>query len=69
MNYVNNIYTLAMDMLNQENFSESEKLLKIALLKPSYKDVDNLKNIATFEPIYRKANEFLEARKIPISIL
>ena len=62
--YVNNIYTLAMDMLEQENFSESEKLLKeIALLKPSYKDVDNLKNIATFEPIYRKANEFLELEK------
>ena len=63
-NYVNNIYTLAMDMLEQENFSESEKLFKeIALLKPSYKDVDNLKNIATFEPIYRKANEFLELEK------
>ena len=62
--YVNDIYTLAMDMLEQENFSESEKLLKeIALLKPSYKDVDNLKNIATFEPIYRKANEFLELEK------
>ena len=62
--YVNNIYTLAMDMLEQENFSESEKLLEeIALLKPSYKDVDNLKNIATFEPIYRKANEFLELEK------
>tara|TARA_B100001741_G_C16552519_1_gene600198 strand:- start:3393 stop:4787 length:1395 start_codon:yes stop_codon:yes gene_type:complete len=62
--YVNNIYTLAMDMLKQENFSESEKLLKeIALLKPGYKDVDNLKNIATFEPIYRKANEFLELEK------
>tara|TARA_Y100000813_G_scaffold94987_1_gene67646 strand:- start:5985 stop:7379 length:1395 start_codon:yes stop_codon:yes gene_type:complete len=62
--YVNNIYTLAMDMLDQENFSESEKLLKeIALLKPSYKDVDNLKNIATYEPIYRKANEFLELEK------
>ena len=62
--YVKDIYLQAMDMLNQENFSESEKILKeIAVLKPSYKDVDNLKNIATFEPIYRKANEFLEAEK------
>ena len=53
-----------MDLLEQENFSESEKLLKeVALLKPNFKDVNDLKNVATFEPIYRKANEFLELEK------
>ena len=63
-NYVSTIYVQAMDLLEQENFSESEKLLKeVALLKPNFKDVNNLKNVATFEPIYRKANEFLELEK------
>ena len=53
-----------MDLLEQENFSESEKLLKeVALLKPNFKDVNDLKNVATFEPIYRKANELLELEK------
>ena len=62
--YVSTIYVEAMDLLELENFYESEKLLKeIALLKPNFKDVNNLKNVATFEPIYRKANEFLEIEK------
>ena len=62
--YVSTIYVEAMDLLEQENFSESEKLLKeVALLKPNFKDVNDLKNVATFEPIYRKANEFLELEK------
>ena len=35
-----------MDLLEQENFSESEKLLKeVALLKPNFKDVNDLKNV------------------------
>ena len=63
-NYVSTIYAQAMDLLEQENFSASEKLLKeVALLKPNFKDVNDLKNVATFEPIYRKANEFLELEK------
>lgn len=62
--YVSTIYFEAMDLLEKENFSESEKLLKeVALLKPNFKDVNDLKNVATFEPIYRKANEFLELEK------
>jgi tetratricopeptide (TPR) repeat protein len=62
--YVNTIYTDALALLDEENFSESEKLLKeVALLKPNFKEVNSLKNVATFEPIYRQANEYLELEK------
>lgn len=62
--YVNTIYAEAMGLLENENFSESEKLLKeVALLKPNFKDVNDLKNVATYEPIYRQANEYLELEK------
>ena len=62
--YVNTIYADAMNLLSNENFSDSEKLLKeVALLKPNFKDVNDLKNVATFEPIFRKANEYLELEK------
>ncbi len=62
--YVETTYLEAMAFLDEENFSESEKRLKeIALLKPNYKDVDKLKDVATFEPIYRQANDFLVAEK------
>ena len=37
--------------------------LKKFLLKPSYKDVDDLQNVATFEPKYRSAVSFLEIEK------
>ena len=52
-----------MDLLEQENFFKSEILLKRLLFKPNFKNVNDLKNVATFEPIYRKANEFLELEK------
>ena len=62
--YVSTIYDEAMDLLEQENFFKSEILLKeVALLKPNFKNVNDLKNVATFEPIYRKANKFLELEK------
>ena len=62
--YVKTSYNQAMSLLEEENFVESEKLLKeIALLKPNYKDVDALKDVAAFEPLYRKANAFLENEK------
>tara|TARA_B100000963_G_scaffold271181_1_gene239363 strand:- start:5386 stop:6810 length:1425 start_codon:yes stop_codon:yes gene_type:complete len=62
--YVSTTYFEAMNLLDNENFPESEKLLnEVALLKPNFKDVNNLKNVATYEPIYRKANEFLEIEK------
>lgn len=63
-NYVENTYEKAMQFLDDENFSESEILLKeISILKPNYKNTDQLKDVATFEPIYRKANENLELEK------
>lgn len=62
--YVNQIYSESMELLSEENFSESEKLLReIASLKPNFKDVNNLKNVATYEPIYRSANSFLDNEK------
>ena len=62
--YVSTIYSEAMDFLEQEQFQKSETLLKeINVLKPNYKDVAELKDVATFEPIYRKANDFLELEK------
>jgi hypothetical protein len=62
--YVESSYNHAVELLGYENFSESELLFKeISILKPNFKDVDNMKDIATFEPIYRKANGFLEMEK------
>ena len=47
--YVSTIYVEAMDLLEQENFSESEKILKeVALLKPNFKDVNDLKTCSNF---------------------
>ena len=42
-----------------------EKLLKeVALLKPNFKDVNDLKNVATFEPIYTFHHQkYKKARK------
>lgn len=63
-NYVTESYNKAIDLLEEERFAESEKLLKeITVLKPNFKDVESMKNVATFEPIYRSANEFLELEK------
>lgn len=63
-NYVVANYDKAIDLLEEEKFAGSEKLLKeITLLKPNFKDVESMKNVATFEPIYRSANEFLEVEK------
>jgi len=62
--YVATNYDKAIDLLEEEKFAESENLLKeITLLKPNFKDVESMKNVATFEPIYRSANEFLELEK------
>ena len=62
--YLENIYTKALNLLSEEKFNEAEELFKeISLLKPSYRDVDDLQNVATFEPIYRSAVSFLEIEK------
>lgn len=62
--YVKENYDKAIDLLEEEKFAESEEILKeITLLKPNFKDVESMKNVATFEPIYRTANSFLENEK------
>ena len=62
--YLDNIYTKALDLLSEEKFNEAEVLFKeVSLLKPSYRDVDDLQNVATFEPKYRSAVSFVEIEK------
>ena len=62
--YVEKTYNEAISLLDKENFSQAEKLFKeINLLKPNYKDVDEMKDIATYEPIYRQGNNLLEMQK------
>ena len=62
--YLDDIYTKALNLLSEEKFNEAELLFKeVSLLKPSYRDVDDLQNVATFEPKYRSAVSFLEIEK------
>tara|TARA_B100000900_G_scaffold368276_1_gene345374 strand:+ start:534 stop:1913 length:1380 start_codon:yes stop_codon:yes gene_type:complete len=62
--YLEEIYSKALHLLKEEIFDEAEVLFKeISLLKPSYKDVDDLQHVATFEPKYRSAVSFLENEK------
>ena len=62
--YLADIYNKALHLLSEEKFNEAEVLFKeISLLKPSYRDVDDLQNVATFEPKYRAAVSFLEIEK------
>ena len=56
--YVETSYNKAVKLLDKEDFTNSESLFKeISKLKPNYKDVNNMKDIATFEPIYRNGNK------------
>ena len=62
--YLEEIYTKALNLLAEEKFNEAEILFKeVSSLKPSYRDVDDLQNVATFEPKYRSAVAFLEVEK------
>ena len=62
--YLEDIYNNALHLLSEEKFNEAEVLFKeVSLLKPSYRDVDDLQNVATFEPKYRSAVSFLEIEK------
>lgn len=62
--YLEEIYSKALNFLTVEKFNEAEILFKeISLLKPSFKDVTDLQNVATFEPKYRLAVSFLESEK------
>ena len=62
--YVEKSYNNALEFLNNENFPEAEEIFhEISILKPNFRDVNSMKDIATYEPIYRKANELLEIKK------
>ena len=51
------LLTFPLTSLNARLFKD------VSLLKPSYRDVDDLQNVATFEPKYRTAVSFLEIEK------
>ena len=62
--YVDKQYSKGMVLLQNEDFQESENIFKeIKLLKPNYKDVDDLQRVAEFEPKYRLAISFLQNDK------
>ena len=62
--YVENSYNSATEFLKNEKFSDAEKLFhEISLLKPNFRDVNSMKDIATYEPIYRNAIHLLEVGK------
>ena len=62
--YVDENYEIALKLLEEEQFDGAEKLFKeIALLKPNYKDVNSLKDVAEYEPKFRHASALLEQEK------
>lgn len=62
--YVEDIYQEALTLLESEKFYEAEAIFKeVSLLKPAYKDVDDLQNVAAYEPKYRAAVTQLENEK------
>lgn len=62
--YVSEQYEKALGLLDEEDFKTAEKhFIEIDNLMPNYKDVSDLKNIATFEPKYRSASEALQAER------
>jgi hypothetical protein len=66
--YVDGLYAEAIKLLDKEEFAASEDIFsEIALLKPDFKDVDELKEVAIYEPKYRQANELLENEKFRAS--
>lgn len=66
--YVSGLYNQAFTHLEEENFNSAEKLFKeVSLLLPNYKDVKDLKDVATYEPKYRIAVDYLENEKFRAS--
>ncbi len=62
--YVDSQYTKGMQLLQDEEFIKSENIFKeIKVLKPNYKDIDDLQRVAEFEPKYRLAISFLQNEK------
>lgn len=60
--YISETYDIALNLLTQEAFKEAEKhFIEIDKLMPGYKDVSELKNTATYEPLYRSGTELLQA--------
>ncbi len=54
--YIDQLYVQANTLLNEQKFQEAEPILATILnLEPGYKDVADLKTIATVEPLYEKA--------------
>lgn len=62
--YVAEQYDKGMKLLQNEAFLEAENTFReIKLLKPNYKDVDDLEKVAEFEPKYRMAISYLQNDK------
>ena len=62
--YVAEQYDKGMKLLQNEAFLEAENTFReIKLLKPNYKDVDDLEKVAEFEPKYRLAISYLQNDK------
>ena len=62
--YTEKKYEEGLEKLEVELFREAELIFKeIALLKPNFKDIDNLKKVAEFEPKYRQAISYLQNEK------
>lgn len=59
--YIGKRYGEGVDKLNREEFEASQRIFReIMDIDPDYKDVHDKYIIATYEPIYRQANEYLE---------
>jgi tetratricopeptide (TPR) repeat protein len=62
--YVEERYLEAMNLLEKEIFKEAETIFKeIGVLKPNYKDINDLQKVAEYEPKYRLAISLLQNEK------
>ena len=68
--YTDKKYEEGLEKLEVELFREAELIFKeIALLKPNFKDIDNLKKVAEFEPKYRQAISYLQNENLELLIM
>ncbi len=62
--YLEKIYNEAYLLLQDEEFKKAEQVFnEITAIDPNYGDVDELKQKAHYEPIYRKGNEYMRQDK------
>jgi len=62
--YLQEKYSEAYLLLEEEKFSAAELIFnEMLIIQPGYQDVEELKNTAHFEPIYRSAKEFMDVEK------